>query len=98
MPEIFVSYARSTAAAARRVAEALRALGFQVWLDDQLPAHRNYSDIIQERLDGAGAVLVLWSDEAVRSQWVRSEANRGREQDKLVQAALERVDPPMPFD
>jgi TolB-like protein len=69
-----------------------------VWSDEALPAHRAYAEVIQERLEAASAVLVLWSAEAVKSQWVRSEANRGREGRKLVQARLDQTGLPMPFD
>jgi tetratricopeptide (TPR) repeat protein len=69
-----------------------------VWFDEQLPAHRTYSEVIEEQLDAAKAVVVLWSLEAVRSQWVRSEANRARETDRLVQLRLDDSRLPMPFD
>jgi adenylate cyclase len=98
MSDIFISYARSTAPQAHRVAEALRALGYGVWRDDELPAHRSYAEVIEERLASAKAVVVIWSADAVQSQWVRSEANRGRAKGKLVQLALDGARPPMPFD
>ena len=50
MAEIFVSYARSSEAQAHRVSEALRAAGYGVWRDDQLPAHRAYADVIKRVL------------------------------------------------
>jgi adenylate cyclase len=40
MSNVFISYARSTATEAHAVAEALRTLGYDVWRDDELPAHR----------------------------------------------------------
>jgi class 3 adenylate cyclase/tetratricopeptide (TPR) repeat protein len=98
MSEVFISYGRSTAKQAQAAAAALRALGFAVWLDEDLPGHRDYADVIQEQLDEAKAVVVIWSDEAVKSQWVRSEANRGREKGKLVQLTIDRAPLPMPFD
>ena len=73
-------------------------MGYGAWLDEQLPAHRAYGDVIEERLRDAKAVLVIWSADAARSEWVRSEANRGRADGKLVQMALERLQLPMPFD
>ncbi|HEY5072857.1 MAG TPA: toll/interleukin-1 receptor domain-containing protein, partial [Caulobacteraceae bacterium] len=82
MSEIFISYARSTAAEAQRVAAALEALGYGVWRDDELPAHRAYGEVIEERLASAKAVVVIWSADAAQSQWVRSEANRGRSDGK----------------
>jgi adenylate cyclase len=96
--DIFISYARSTADQARRIADALRGLGYGVWRDDELPAHKSYADIIEERLTGAKAVVVVWSAEAVKSEWVRSEANRAREERKLVQLSVDGARLPMPFD
>ena len=98
MTEVFISYGRSTARQAQAAAAALRALGYSVWLDEDLPGHRPYADVIQEQVEQAKAVVVIWSDEAVKSQWVRSEANRGRETGKLVQFTIDRVPLPMPFD
>jgi adenylate cyclase len=96
--DVFISYARATEAEAIRIAAALDDLGYEVWRDDQLAAHEEFSDVIQQRLEAASAVLVLWSREAVKSQWVRSEANRARAENKLVQVNVDGVALPMPFD
>ncbi len=98
MADIFVSYARSTAAQAQQVAEALRALGYGVWRDDELPAHRAYGEVIEERLRAAKAVVVVWSAEAVKSQWVRAEADLAREAGTLVQLSIDGAIPPLPFN
>ena len=98
MADIFVSYARSTAAQAQQIAEALRGLGYGVWRDDELPAHRAYAEVIEERLAAAKAVVVIWSAEAVKSEWVQSEADRARADRKLVQLTLDGAPLPMPFD
>jgi len=93
-----VSYARPDEGQAERVAVALRDAGYQVWRDDELPAHRAYADVIEERLKSAKAVIVLWSAEAAKSQWVRSEANVARSAGTLVQATIDGSMPPLPFD
>ncbi len=98
MSDVVISYARSTTAQANAVAEALRSLGYYVWRDDQLPAHRAYTEVIEEQLESARAVVVVWSAEAARSQWVQSEADRARHAGKLVQLRLDDVRLPMPFD
>src|ERR1700693_3143319 len=98
MSDVFISYARSTERQAQAVGEALRALGYSVWRDDDLPSHRTYSDVIEEQLSSAKAVVVIWSTEAVKSQWVRSEADRARADDKLVQLAVDSARLPVPFD
>jgi adenylate cyclase len=97
MADIFISYARSTAAQAARVAAVLRGLGHGVWLDDELPAHRAYTDVIEERLKSAKAVVVIWSVEGAKSHWVRAEANAALEAGNLVQLTVDGVMPPMPF-
>lgn len=98
MANVFLSYARANLGAAKQVAANLRSAGFSVWFDEKLPAHRAYSEVIEEQLDSADCVVVLWSKEAVSSQWVRSEANRARETGRLVQARLDGAKLPMPFD
>ena len=98
MSDVFISYARETEARALQVAEALRTLGYGVWRDDEIPAHRAFGDVIEEQLRAARAVVVLWSAQAARSEWVRSEAERGRIERKLIQITLDRTELPMPFE
>src|SRR3954453_7055429 len=98
MSHVFISYARSDEPIARLVADELREGGFEVWRDDELPAHRAYADVIEERINGARAVVVLWSAEATKSHWVRAEADTARSRLTLVQATLDGTTPPMPFN
>lgn len=95
---VFVSYARPDEPLAERVAAGLRTKGYEVWRDDELPAHRAFSEVIEERLRDASAVVVLWSDAAAKSQWVRAEADTARNSAKLIQAQLDGVLPPIPFN
>jgi adenylate cyclase len=97
-PEIFISYARSAQPQASAIADALRAGGYTVWWDDDLPAHRAYNDVIEERLNSAKAVLVVWSRDGANSEWVRAEADAARHGRKLVQLSIDGVIPPMPFN
>ena len=57
-----------------------------------------YAQVIEERIAAAKAVVVVWSADAVKSQWVFSEANRAREDGKLIQITLDGARSPMPFD
>ena len=98
MSDIFISYARPDEPIAKRVDDALTEAGYRVWRDDELPAHRPYAEVIEERLRGAKAVVVLWSADAAKSQWVRSEADAARELGTLVQVSIDGTIPPMPFD
>lgn len=98
MSHVFISYARATANQAQQVAAILRGLGHEVWLDDAIPAHRAYAEVIEERLREAKAVVVIWSADAAKSEWVRSEADRARTSRKLVQLTVDGTPLPMPFD
>jgi adenylate cyclase len=98
MADVFISYARSDEGRAAQVAETLRGDGYSVWRDDELPAHRTYAEVIEERLNSAKAVVVLWSSEAMRSQWVRAEADTARNAGRLVQASIDGSTPPLPFN
>jgi len=98
LTDVFVSYARPDEPQAVAIAEALRAGGYRVWRDDELPAHRAYTEVIEERLKSARAVVVLWSEESAKSEWVRAEADSARSAGTLVQATLDGCIPPLPFN
>jgi adenylate cyclase len=96
--DVFVSYARSGEPVAKQVCEELRKGGYSVWRDDELPAHRSYADVIEERLQSAKAVVVIWSAEAAKSQWVRAEADAARQAGTLIQVSADGTVPPIPFN
>ncbi len=98
MSDVFISYARSTEVAAQRIAARLREAGHDVWRDDELPPHLPYADVIEARLRAAKAVVVIWSADAVKSHWVRAEADLAREAGTLVQVSIDGTTPPMPFN
>jgi adenylate cyclase len=98
MSHIFISYARPDEPLAMEIANALKEDGYEVWCDDELPAHRAYAEVIEERITGAKAVVVLWSADAVKSQWVRAEADTARSALTLVQTTIDGTLPPMPFN
>ena len=98
MSHVFISYGRSTEAQAHAIANALRSHGFEVWRDDEIPANRAYSEVIEERLKSAKAVIVVWSAEAAKSHWVRAEADQAREAGTLIQVSVDGTLPPLPFN
>jgi adenylate cyclase len=98
MADIFISYARSTEAQAHHIAELLRKAGYDVWRDDALPAHLPYADVIETELRVAKAVVVIWSADGVKSQWVRAEADLARSAGTLVQLNVDHTPLPLPFN
>ena len=98
MSDVFVSYARATEPQAKAIANALRGQGYSVWRDDEIPAHKPYAEFIEERLRASKAVLVIWSADAAKSQWVRAEADAARELGTLIQVTVDGTMPPLPFN
>jgi hypothetical protein len=98
MVDLFISYARSNRDAVRRLADAVSALGYIVWWDEELPAHLSYGEVITAKIGEAKATLVVWSREAAASEWVRAEADMARNQKKLIQTAIDDCTPPLPFN
>jgi len=96
--DIFISYSRDNQEVVRRLAEAVKGLGYDVWWDDQLPPHLAYGDVIAQKVGGAKAVIVVWSANAAASEWVRAEADMARNQRKLIQTTIDGAEPPMPFN
>ncbi len=96
--DVFISYARARARQAEALGALLKCRGIAVWRDDDIPPHRPFADVIAERLDMARVVIVLWSEEAARSDWVRAEAEQARMAGKLVQLTLDGAPLPLPFN
>ena len=98
MVDVFISYSRTDLAAVARLAEAVEAEGYDVWWDADLPPHLSYGDVITDKIGMAKAAIVVWSKDSAASQWVRAEADMARNQNKLVQTAIDEVMPPLPFN
>ena len=94
---IFLSYARADKERARVVAAALEARGLSVWWDGRIPPGKDFRDHIQEQLDKAACVAVLWSKASVASHFVREEAKQGMANGRLVPAFIETVRLPLGF-
>lgn len=98
MVDVFISYSRSDKAMVAMIAQAVEAAGYDVWWDAELPPHQSYGDVITDKIVNAKAAIVVWSASAVKSEWVRAEADMARNQRKLIQTALDNVSPPLPFN
>jgi len=97
MSDIFLSYKSEDSEKAQKIAEAIEKKGFTVWWDRIIPPGRNFDDVIEEELESASCVVVLWSRESVTSEWVRLEAHNGKKRKILVPILIEDVTPPFAF-
>ena len=83
-PYVFVSYKRERRKVAALLVARLRRLGIPVWWDQDIAATGPFRDVIERKLDGARAVIVLWCKGAIGSDFVRAEASHALGQGKLV--------------
>ncbi|HSJ78074.1 MAG TPA: TIR domain-containing protein [Erythrobacter sp.] len=94
---LFLSYSRVDLPHARPVIDLLEGAGFDVWWDGRLEGGENYLKTTEAALEGAAAVVVLWSATSVDSHWVRDEAQRGRERGCLVPLSIDGTMAPLGF-
>jgi molecular chaperone DnaK len=97
MADIFLSYAREDEACARQLAKALETSGWTVWWDRRIPHGKDFNTYIQQQLDSARCIVVLWSKASIASLFVRDEANQGLSDGRLVPVLIEKVRPPLGF-
>jgi TolB-like protein len=94
---VFLSYARADKDRAVRLVQGLQAAGLEVWWDTLVEGGAEFARTIEAALDSCDAVVVVWSQASVGSDWVLDEAAKGRDLRKLVPVSLDGVEPPMGF-
>jgi hypothetical protein len=95
--DIFISYARKDLDRVEPIARAIESLGYSVWWDLELRSGIPFDKQIEQAIAAAGAVVVLWTQAAAESDWVRAEAAEALEARKLVPVFLDRVKLPLRF-
>jgi tetratricopeptide (TPR) repeat protein len=97
MPDIFISYSSKDRAFVVPMVEYFERTGLEVWWDQRIDAGSSYARDIEDALDAAQTVIVLWSRHSVQSDWVRAEANEGHTRGILVPVLIDDTRPPLIF-
>ena len=97
MTDVFVSYAREDRARVEPLIEWLELAGFEVWWDTRVAPGRSFGDEIENVLGECRAVVVVWSEHSIHSNWVQAEATEGLERGILVPVHIDDVRVPLPF-
>jgi serine/threonine-protein kinase len=99
MSDIFVSYKAEDRARVAPLVEALESDGLSVWWDAQIAAGSEWREDIQEELDAARCVVVVWSKRSVGpdGRFVRDEASRAQRRGTYLPVRIDRVEPPLGF-
>ncbi|MCX7097806.1 MAG: SUMF1/EgtB/PvdO family nonheme iron enzyme [Methylococcales bacterium] len=98
MADIFLSYARADLAKAELFVAALERQGWSVFWDiSSLFAGQGFRRVIEENLNAAACVVVLWSETSINSDFVQDEAEVARQNKTLVPVLISAVKPPLGF-
>ena len=97
MNDIFISYDSADRAIAQNFADAFESRGWSVWWDREIPLGKAFDQVIEEELNAARCVIVLWSKESVRSRWVKTEAAAAADRDCLLPVLIENIAIPFEF-
>ena len=88
MADVFISYSSQDRGRVAELAHALEQSGVSLWWDRRLVPGDGYEGAIEAALNSAKAVVVVWTQAAAASQWVRSEADYARNKGNLIPVRL----------
>ena len=90
MADIFIGYASEDRSKVKPLANALKAQGWSVWWDwKSIPVGKTWRQAIEEGLESARSILVLWSSKSIGKDWVIDIAEFGKERKNLVPVLID---------
>lgn len=99
MSDVFVSYKAEDQRRVRPLIEALEAEGLSVWWDAEIGGGAAWRQSIEEELDAARCVIVVWSKRSAAPEgtFVHDEASRAMERRVYLPVKIDNVRPPLGF-
>lgn len=99
MATIFISYSQVDRERTRPLADFLKASGYKVWWDVGLRPGDNFTIEIQQQIQKADHVIVIWTRASAASFWVTAEVTYARTCGKAIMPLrLDDCSPPVPFN
>ena len=95
--KIFMSYASVDRPRIELLVKTLEGQGLDVWWDRDIPRGKSFNRVIEEALQQAKCVIVIWSRASVASEWVFNEASDARKRQIMVPVLIDDVEPPLEF-
>jgi hypothetical protein len=92
---VFISYSTRNEDYARRLARSIEAEGIPVWIAVRMKFGADFLDVIQEKIEGCFAVVILASAHARKSKWVKAELRLAQDLGKEIIPLL--PDSPVPW-
>ncbi|MDB4584096.1 TIR domain-containing protein [Draconibacterium sp.] len=97
MSDIFISYSSKDRKTTRSLVKVFEQHGWTVWWDKYITPGKAFDRAISQALDTAKCIIVLWSKNSVKSDWVMEEALEGTERKILIPARIDTVGLPFGF-
>jgi HSP20 family molecular chaperone IbpA len=84
MSDIFISYTREDLDRVEPIVRLLEQRQWSVWWDLNIPPGKAFDEVIENELESARCVIVVWSKTSVQSRWVKNEASEGAGRNILI--------------
>lgn len=84
MGHIFISYGHKDSTYAHGLADHLRNMGFDTWIDERLDYGSQWPHEIQTQLDSCDAFILIMTPRSFASDWVQSELQRAKRKRKPI--------------
>ena len=97
MADIFLSYSSADKSIVKVIATLLESKGWTTWWDRQIPIGEHFDTVIERELHKAGCVVVIWTQQSIKSEWVKNEAADAAQRGILVPVVLETLTIPLAF-
>jgi hypothetical protein len=94
---VFLSYSNQDRRMAANIRSILSVSGIRTWWDQDINAGDNWRESIQHNLNGASAVLTLWTSSSVNSSAVIEEAAQAKGESRLFHARMDDAKIPYGF-
>ena len=97
MTDVFISDSSKDRDRTRGLATALADLGMSVWWDREILTGQVFDHAIEQELESAKSIVVLWSQDSADSEWVKNEASAAAERGVLLPASIDGTRLPLEF-
>ena len=97
MNEVFISYSREDKELAAHLSSKLESKGLSVFWDHKIEIGESWRKVLRRELENAKCIIVIWSNNSLKSNWVMEEAQIGLDRNILVPITIDSVNPPLGF-
>ena len=83
--DVFISYSSQNMDTAQAICHVLEQNNIRCWMAPRnIPPGSDYGDVIEEAIKACKVVVVIFSETAATSQWVKGELNIAFEEQKII--------------